>query len=405
MDANENKNKFQIEGINAWIANDCMGIIEACTGFGKTRLGVLAAKGFYNKYGKDFKVLIVTPTETIRDKAWKAEFIKWKGLKAFNAIVETVCIQTAYKWVGKTYDLVILDECHNYTGDQRALFFENNTLKRIMGLSATLDVEQIQFYNEIKLPIVYRITLDKAKKEGLVSDYIIYNLGVRLSAGERASYDIANKTFGRTFPLFDKDLKLMFKCMTDTNFFKNHCQRRGIDYNDVKSFPFQCNKAISSRKNIIYNCQEKLSSIKQISNLLDDRLAIIFSQTIKSVDKITDVLGDSCVSFHSKIGKKQRAINLKNLMDGRTKVNRISAGKALDEGANIPKCSLAIISSSTSSPRTMTQRIGRSIRWQEGKTAIVVRLYVLNSQEEKWLKSSQEGQSVKFINDVNEITI
>ena len=405
MDKNEKKDAFQIEGIKAWIANGCMGIVEACTGFGKTRLGVLAAKGFYSKYGKDFKVLIVTPTKTIRDKAWKDEFSKWGAKKEFNTIVETVCIQTAYKWVGREFDLVILDECHNYTGDERALFFKNNTLKRVMGLSATLEAEQIKFYNDMALPIVYRITLEKARKEGLVSDYIVYNLGVRLSAGERAEYEVANKTFGRTFPLFDKDLKLMFKCMNDSAFFESYCKRKGVDYDEVKSFPFQCNRAITARKNIIYNCKAKLNSIKQISDRLEDRLAIIFSQTIKDVDKVTDSLGDCCVSFHSKIGKKKRANNLKALMDGRTRVNRISAGKALDEGANIPKCSLAIIASSTSSARTMTQRIGRSIRWQEGKVAIIVRLYVLNSQEEKWLKSSQEGQDVIFIDEVNEIKI
>jgi RNA polymerase primary sigma factor len=405
MDRNEKKNEFQIKAIMAWIANDCMGIVEACTGFGKTRLGVLAAKGFHNKYGDDFKVLIVTPTKTIRDQAWKDEFTKWKCKKVFNTIVETVCIQTAYKWKGKEFDLVILDEVHNYTGDKYSTFLQNNTLKRIMGLSATLEYEQLDFFRDISLPIVYKVSLETARKEGLVSDYVVYNLGVRLSAGERAEYEEHNRVFGRTFPLFDKDLKLMFKCMNDADFFKDLCRRKGIDYDQVKSFPFQCNRAIAGRKNLIYNCAEKLDAIKDISDLLDDRLAIIFSQTIKSVDKVTSKLGDCCVSFHSKIGKKKREENLKKLMDGRTRVNRISAGKALDEGANIPKCSLAIISSSTSSARTMTQRIGRSIRWEEGKVAIIVRLYVINSQEEKWLQSSQEGQDVKFINTVNEIEI
>jgi superfamily II DNA or RNA helicase len=404
MTRNEIKHNEQIKVIKLWINNNCRGIISAVTGFGKTRLGVLAAKGFHNKYGKDFKILIITPTETIRDNAWKEEFKKWDANKAFKECVNTVCIQTAHKWKNKSYDLVVLDEAHHYTSEEYSKFFANNDIKYIMGLSATLEKEQLDFYKSLGLPLIYNIGLEKAKKLKLVSDYNIYNIGVSLSPSEQYDYDEANRVFNRTFPIFQRDLKLMFKCM-DAEFFERYCKQEGYDYDEVKGFPFQCNGAIATRKNIIYDCEAKIKLIKEISNLMPDKLGIVFAERTKFADKVTKALGDKCVSFHSKIGKKQRTANLKRLIDGRTKVNTIATGKALNEGANIPRCNLAIIASATGKARATTQRIGRSIRFEEGKVATIVRLYVKNSQEEKWVNNAQQDLDAEFINDLNQIEI
>jgi superfamily II DNA or RNA helicase len=404
MDRNQIKHEEQVKAIKIWIANGCKGSFECCTGFGKTRLGVLAAKGFHSKYGDGFKILVLTPTETIRDTAWKEEFKKWKAEKVFKACVETVCIQTAYKWVGKKYDLVICDEAHNFTSEEYSKFFENNEMRFIMGLSATLDVDQKQFLRRIGAPVVYSIGIEKARKLKLVSDFVIYNYGVELSLAEQIEYDKADATFKRTFPIFDRDLKIMFKCM-DKNFFQSWCTNKGYDYDNVAGFPFQCNAAIAKRKNIIYDCAAKIDAIKEISGIMPDKLGIIFSERIEFADKVTGALGESCVSFHSKITKKRREENLKKLMDGRTKVNRISTGKALNEGANIPKCNLAVIASATGKARSTIQRIGRSIRFEEDKTAIIVRLYVKGSQEEKWVENAQKSMTVEQINDLNQIEV
>ena len=43
----------------------------------------------------------------------------------------------------------------------------------------------------------------------------------------------------------------------------------------------------------------------------------------------------------------------------------------------------------------MIQRVGRLLRFQEGKIGKIIILYVKDSQEEKWLK-----QSVKDLNNV-----
>ena len=156
---------------------------------------------------------------------------------------------------------------------------------------------------------------------------------------------------------------------------------------------------MNKRKNIIYNAQAKLNAVKLISNMNLERKAIIFSQTIEFADKVTDQL-DNCVSFHSKVSKKKRTENL-DLLKSWKSITRISTAKALNEGMNVPDISMAIIASGTSKTKDMIQRIGRTVRWEDGKQAVIYRIYVENSQEEKWIASSQEDYNVELIN-INE---
>ena len=69
--------------------------------------------------------------------------------------------------------------------------------------------------------------------------------------------------------------------------------------------------------------------------------------------------------------------------------------KALNQGLDIPNANLGIICGITSKSLSMIQRVGRLIRFEEGKIGKVVILYVKESQEEKWLKNS-----VKTLNNV-----
>ncbi len=56
---------------------------------------------------------------------------------------------------------------------------------------------------------------------------------------------------------------------------------------------------------------------------------------------------------------------------------------------------MAVICGLTSKGLTMIQRVGRIIRYQEGKIGKIIILYVADSQEEKWLRNS-----VKTLNNV-----
>ena len=70
--------------------------------------------------------------------------------------------------------------------------------------------------------------------------------------------------------------------------------------------------------------------------------------------------------------------------------------KALNQGLDIPDANMGVMCGITSKSLPMIQRVGRLIRFQEGKVGEIYILYVENSQEEKWLKNA-----VKSLNNVN----
>ena len=51
----------------------------------------------------------------------------------------------------------------------------------------------------------------------------------------------------------------------------------------------------------------------------------------------------------------------------------------------------------------MIQRVGRLIRFQEDKIGRIVILYVKDSQEEKWVKSSVKNlDNIKWLSSIND---
>ena len=100
------------------------------------------------------------------------------------------------------------------------------------------------------------------------------------------------------------------------------------------------------------------------------------------------------VTYHSKMTKKQRNLSLEKFNEGSVCV--LCSTKALNQGFDVSSAEIGIICGLTSKALTMIQRIGRLIRYQEGKIGSIYILYVKDSQEEKWLKNS-----VKSLDNIN----
>jgi len=411
------KDRIQKTGINKWYHAGCNGTLEYATGVGKSKCGVLAA-GWLIKHNPDARILILTPTQTIRDQAWKNEFKKWGAKGIFDNNVECVCIQTAYKFVNEEYDLVIADEIHNYipvTNEYMYFkFFENNKINKLLGLSASIAPELLPKLDTIA-PIVDSIDTNKAVELGLVSPFVVYNIPIEMSQSDNVEYAKHDAEFHSTFQLFDKDLSLMFACLKSKSTFINHlCKKFQLSksdtakvdevYNTYKAFPYRCNSAMRKRKELLYETKSKLTAVGELSTMFGDRYGVIFNETSKFADEVGKLIGDSCVVEHSKVKpSKLRKLNIQKFQDGRTKIKRISAVKSLNEGANLNRVDFIIIAAGTSKLKDFIQRVGRSIRWQDGKKAMIVRLYIKDSQEEKWVKSSQEGYDVNTLSNYKEL--
>lgn len=370
MEVNEAKNKIQIEALKAWKKNKYKGTCELCTGAGKTRIAIMAISRFAKESEYNFKALIIVPTTAIQHE-WEKEFKKWNELIVFKKCVQVECINTARKFKGKSFGMVVLDEAHRYLkGEVNTKFFKNNTYDKIMGLSATIEDNLLEYLNPIA-PICYSLNLYDAVELGLVSEFTIYNIPVDLTVPERKAYD---------------------KCTSAIKFaWENYSQHSW--------------KNISTRKEILYNAKAKLKVINKLVNIFGKKeYGVIFSMTKDYANKVQKKLGETCLTQHSGITKKKRIEGLKRFSDGRTKVRQVSTAVILDEGINIPRVSYAIISSNSSKVRQMTQRVGRLIRLgKDNKHAIIIRLYCKDTQEEKWVHTSQAKVNSIDVENIEEL--
>jgi len=391
------RDEIQLAALNAWKDNNYMGTVNLPTGVGKTRVLVTAAGSAIRK-NPDEKWLVVVPRERLRDVEIPNEFKKWGFQREFKQGVTVECIQSARNRENEEWDGLCVDEVHNTVSPENKLLYENNTFKKIITLSATIEDEEKQEYLFEFAPQVYEKSVKEALELGLISDYRIYNLAVPFTVQEQKDYSknqmsyirLQNKLGGARFAFNNASKYLKEKGKHPTN-----------KVQDAFMF-YAC---MRKRKKICYEASNKIITTKMLKEKFGNQYGLSFCESIEFADKIAKNIGESATTYHSKMGKKERAANMKLYTDARTKVNFLSTAKALNEGFNLERCSYAICSSGSSKKLDQIQRLGRALRIVEGKVAIFVNLYVPNTQEEKWVTSRTEGQSPEWISNIDEVNL
>jgi superfamily II DNA or RNA helicase len=364
----------QIKVLRNWRQNNFCGIFQAATGFGKTYTAIMAIKGMVPRAGIK-SCLIVVPTLELKSQ-WEVELKKNK-----ISFAEVIVINSAIKHFHKV-DMLVLDEVHRYAAESFRNIFNKVNTKFILGLTATLERED-GFHEVILeyLPVFDQITVDEALENEWIAPYVVYNIPIELSSADQIEYNKANNAFkhfaaklghgGQAFKNATSYLKSSDKALQG---------QAGAYYNSMRK-----------RKNICQNNSNKVIATKKIIDCLSDRNGLIFSATTEFAEELQNTLGDICMTFHSKIKRKEQELIVKKFKDKRTKVRFLSSVQALNEGFNVPDCSLAIIAGSTSTKRTFIQQLGRVVRKTPDKEAIIINLYTPGSQEEVWMKKRLEG--------------
>jgi len=79
--------------------------------------------------------------------------------------------------------------------------------------------------------------------------------------------------------------------------------------------------------------------------------------------------------------------------------------KAIEEGLDVPDIEMAVIVSGNSTKRQYIQRMGRSLRVEPGKTALIINIYANGTKDENWLKNRQSshGDTAQWVTSITEI--
>jgi len=383
QDINTIRDTEQRKALNSWAKQGFVGSVIAGTGFGKSRVGILAVDYILKQKSRSNKksALVLVPTVQLQDQ-FRGEFAKW-GLGHCLDHVDILCYQSAYKLQGQHYDIVVCDEIHLGLSNEYRKFFKNNIYDSLLCMTATLpeEDEYRDILNKIA-PTAYSITLDECVNLGVVSPYNISCVPVTLTPDEKAAYKKANNSFVQwkyqlgQFNAFESAQMIM----ANKNALPGEKQKAVMFY-----------KAIRMRKKIVDFAENKITKFKNLYKKNKGKRILVFSGANDFTDKLCDSVKPNAMAYHSKKTKKQKELALDSFRDG--SINVLCSTKALNQGFDVPDANMGIICGITSKSLSMIQRVGRLIRFKEGKIGEIIILYVADSQEEKWLKSAVKDLS------------
>ena len=395
-DVNKIKDQEQKKALNAWAKAGFCGSVIAGTGFGKSRIGILAIehtlKECKEDWGYEGNILILVPTVQLQNQ-FRDEFCKWELEHCLDNI-DILCYQSAYKLKDKHYEMVLCDEIHLGLSSEYRKFFKNNTYNSLLCMTATMpEEEDYKKLLENLAPVVYEITLDQCVELKLVSAYNVYCMPVKLTEEEDIAYKKANKMFVRY-----KYLLGQFDAFDNAKAILNSSTSSPQDKQSAVLFY----KAIRERKNVVDFAENKIGVLKQIVMANKDKRILTFAGANNFTDRMCHALSPYATKYHSNITKKQKEQNLKDFKEG--KYNTLCSTKALNQGIDISDANMGILCGITSKGLTMIQRVGRLLRYKENKVSNIIILYVKDSQEEKWLKNAIKTiDNVLWINTITEI--
>jgi superfamily II DNA or RNA helicase len=402
IEENSPRTIWQKSVISKWVANGAKGYTEICTGAGKSYIGVLAIQ-LCNQRHPDKKINIVVPSIVLAD-AWTDEkkgHIKLHGLKNVEVFVINTYVKSQHDCA-----LLIIDEVQHAAGEKAKTFnkvIELTKFSWLLCLTATLEDNHKTFLHGYGVKLIEKFTAQQGVDAGWLSPYKVLCVPIELDLEDRDKYDKMHAEFNKHFATFKFDFNVAMKCVTDYNYRTVLANELGWSEQRINASVFNWNRNMRLRKEFLYHVESKINAAIVITKELRMQ-TILFGQSIAGADKIAESLGDECVEYHSKMTKTQAKLNLKRLRDGRTKVKYISSAKGLEEGFDLPNLQLGVTWSRTSKTLGAVQKLGRILRFHPGKIAYFIELYVPDTQDEKWLKSSLRNQkNVLYLKSIDQL--
>lgn len=321
---------------------------------------------------------MVVPTEHLKLQ-WSQELSR----AGFFNEVDVEIINSAVK-KEQRIDFLILDEAHRIPSDTFYAIFRVRTPIAVLGLSATfsrLDGRHVMLNKYCAVCDV--IEIKEAVDNKWLSPYKEYK--VLITPDDIDIYREHNRQFQDAFSFFNYDFHLALACLTNIIKRRTYGKSMGVSVAEMDGIVFSWNRALKARKKYVTDHPKKVELAQKILDARTNHKAITFSATIKQAEKIKR---GSVV--HSGRGKKRNRVTMEEFKTMGAGV--VNTAKSLDEGADVPGLDLAVILCNTSSQTQKTQRIGRVIRYAEGKSAEIFTLVLAGTNEESWYNTSTAGK-------------
>jgi superfamily II DNA or RNA helicase len=362
---------YQQEALDEWRRSGRRGVVVLPTGAGKTFLAQMAIE----MTGRS--TLVVVPTIDLMNQwynlllsSFRAEIgLIGGGYFETGAIVVTT-YASAFRFMerlGNQFGLIIFDECHHLPGSVYRYAAELAIAPFRLGLTATPEREDgaDTLLEELIGPIVYKRQAQDLAGEYL-ADYEIVRINVHLSASERAAYE------------------------SERAVFREFLQQKQIDLGGARGWQAfiqasarseqgrRAMMAYRESKRIALGTDAKLRVLAQLLARHRDERVLIFTAENETVYRISERFLVPAITHETAIKERREWLEAFNRGD----VLALATSKVLNEGVDIPAASVAIVLSGSGSSREHIQRLGRILRKQPGKEAVLYEVIAIGTTEE-----------------------
>ena len=398
----------QLQAVEAWIHNRCVGSVIFSTGTGKTEIAFECARRMAdivlatNRSStflstekqmnlKFFTILFLVPRIVLI--AQNVERLIKYGLSAEHIgiyfgerkDIREITISTYQSAINnldliRKADLVILDEIHliSETASEYSKIFAviaEDPNKGVLGLTATIDDTDPKYSTIMSIaPPVKKYMIREAVNDGRLAKPQIIPQMVKFTIHEQAIYDDTSRRIrelSRKLGQFNPGIISMmltkggYRAKLAKSWFEN----------------------VRERKELLSTATNKLYAVIKIVKEHPHEPIMIFSETISSIKQLEEMLtanGIKANVIHNEISIRERKEILKRW--GKEFYPLLSV-HTLEIGYDIPHVRIAIIITNSSNVNQITQRIGRVIRKSIGKNdALIYIVYVKDTKDNNILK-------------------
>ncbi|OGG99606.1 MAG: hypothetical protein A2600_09005 [Candidatus Lambdaproteobacteria bacterium RIFOXYD1_FULL_56_27] len=268
--------------------------------------------------------------------------------------------------LGNRFCLLVFDECHHLPSPGLAEMARSYIAPYRLGLTATpvAEPERIALSAELTGPVVYQQQIDQLSGSHL-SPYKVVTLPVELDEEEREAYE----HYRSIYLEFKDGFNLLFRGNTSWSRFVMHAYKSPEGREALKAFAIQ--------KDLGLCAKAKFDLLAQLLIKHQGSRILIFTNDNKTAYLVSGLFLLPLITHETKA--KERKEILARFRDGRWPV--LVNSRVLNEGVDVPEAQVAVILSGTATVREHVQRLGRILRKQEGKEALLYELITIGTTE------------------------
>ena len=362
---------YQQEALESWRTSGRRGVVILPTGAGKSYLAQMAIEMTKRS------TLVVVPTLDLMNQwydlllaSFQAEIgLIGGGYFERGAIVVTT-YASAFRFMeqrGNQFGLIIFDECHHLPGSAFRYAAEMAIAPFRLGLTATPERSDgaDALLEQLIGKIIYRKEARDLAGEYL-ADYTTARVMVHLSDAERMRYDAERMVFQS------------FLHQQNINMRSPNGWQRFLIAAARSEAGRRAMQAFRESKRIALGTDAKIKTLAELLQRHRHERVLIFTAENEMVYRISSEFLIPAITHETPI--KERRLWLEAFNNG--DVLALATSKVLNEGVNIPAASVAVVLSGSASSREHIQRLGRILRKQPDKEAILYEVVTAETSEE-----------------------